>query len=295
MKIAVTGGTGFIGRYILKDLISSGHSVRAWHRPESDLSGLPSEIEWLYGDLGDREAGRKLIEGSDVVVHGALYRPNRGFRRAEGDLTKYLEKNVIGSIQLIEDAYNLKIPKFIFISTCAVHEKVLDDRRLDENHPDWPASHYGAHKAAIEKFMFSFALGYNYNICALRPTGVYGLAHRPEYSKWYELIKSIAEERDVEVSHGGKEVHVSDVAKSVSVLLGARDTIGQTYNCYDMYISEFRVAQIVKELTNSKSIIYGKEITPKNQIITEKIRSLGMEFGGESLLRSSLREVISNI
>jgi nucleoside-diphosphate-sugar epimerase len=49
-----------------------------------------------------------------------------------------------------------------------VHDVILQDRPLDEAHPLWPKSHYGAHKAAIEKFVHSFGLGEGYAICSLR-------------------------------------------------------------------------------------------------------------------------------
>ncbi len=58
MQIALTGATGFIGRYIARHLINCGHSVRAWYRPTSDRSGFESmgdRLHWLEGDLGDRE------------------------------------------------------------------------------------------------------------------------------------------------------------------------------------------------------------------------------------------------
>ena len=71
---------------------------------------------------------------------------------------------------------------------CAVHETILDDRPLDEAHPLWPHSHYGAHKAAIEAFVHSYGRGHGYPICALRPTGIYGLARPARASKWFDLI-----------------------------------------------------------------------------------------------------------
>ena len=57
MRIAVTGGPGFIGHYIVRRLASSGHSLRCWYRPTSNRSGLEDvAIEWLPGELNDQEA-----------------------------------------------------------------------------------------------------------------------------------------------------------------------------------------------------------------------------------------------
>ncbi|HUE69651.1 MAG TPA: NAD(P)-dependent oxidoreductase [Pirellulaceae bacterium] len=298
MKIALTGATGFIGRYILRHLAGAGHSLRCWYRPSSDRSGLDdvaSAVEWLQGDLNDERASQSLIADCDAVVHAALWRPGRGFRGAEGDLIEFVERNVVGTLRLIEAARKAGVSRFIFISTCAVHEKILKGHPLDETHPTWATSHYGAHKAAIEQFVYSFGLGVGYPICALRPSGVYGLAHPPPESKWFDLVKAVASGKSVACQRGGKEVHAADVAKAADVLLNAQPEViaGQAFNCYDMYVSDWEVANLAKKLSGSKADILGKQTAPKHQIVTEKLRSLGMEFGGQSLLEQTVAELVS--
>src|SRR5262245_29481727 len=224
MRIAVTGATGFIGRYIVRHLAEQGHACRSWFRPESDRTGLEclaEQLQWLPGELGDERSCRSLVEGCDAVVHAALYRPGRTFRGGEGDLTTFVEKNIVGTIDLIEAARAANVPRFVDISSCSVHEVILDDRPLDETHPTWATSHYGAHKAAIEQFVYSYGLGMGYAICALRPTGVYGLAHPPAHSKWFDLVQTVVRGQPVDCRGGGKEVHAADVAKAVNILLSA--------------------------------------------------------------------------
>jgi len=298
MKIAVTGGSGFIGHYILRQLASAGHSVRAWYRPMSDRSGLEDiAIEWLPGELNDERASQSLIAGCDAVVHAALFRPGTGFRGAEGNLIEFVERNVIGTLRLVEEARGAGVSRFVFISTCAVHERILDDRPLDENHPTRATSHYGAHKAAIEQFVHSYGLGTGYPICALRPTGVYGLAHRPQDSKWFDLVKAVVTGETVTCERGGKEVHAADVAKAVELLLNApANTIaGEAFNCYDRYVSEWDVAHIVKQISGSRSDIRGQQTQPKNQIVTDKLRSLGMTWGGQQLLEATIRQLVEAV
>jgi hypothetical protein len=96
---------------------------------------------------------------------------------------------------------------------------------------------------------------------------------------------------------GGKEVHAADVANAVELLLraDAKTIAGQAYNCYDRYIAEQEVAGIAKELTGSKSAIALLNKGPKNQIVTDKIRRLGMTFGGEALLRQTVQELTRSI
>lgn len=295
MRVAITGATGFLGHYIVSRLASQGHECRCWFRSTTrrdDFGGAEQRVQWIPGGLGDEESCDLLVDGCDAVVHAALDRPGAGFRGAEGDLPTFLQNNVIGTIQLIEAAREKKVPRFVFISSCSVHDKILSDRPLDETHPTWSTSHYGAHKAAIEAFVHSYGYGEGYDICALRPTGIYGVAHPVEDSKWYSLVKSVVRGQTVRCERGGKEVHAADVAKAVELLLTAPGIAGEAYNCCDRYVSDYDVATLVKDIAGSNATIEGKPTQPRNQIATEKIRSLGMTFGGEALLRETLRELV---
>jgi nucleoside-diphosphate-sugar epimerase len=296
MKIAITGATGFLGRYIVDHLANSGHVCQCWYRPTSDLGGFDApkkSITWVPGEMGDRKATLDLIDGCDAVVHAALDHPGGGFRGDEGELVPFLERNLIGTIRLIELARSSGIGRFVFISTCAVHDVVLDDRPLDETHPLWPKSHYGAHKAAIEAFVSSFGRGQGYPICALRPTGIYGLARPARSSKWAGLISQVVRGEPVDCRRGGKEVHAHDVARAVEILLRADHVSGEAYSCYDRYISEFEVATIAKRLTGSASPISGEAPSPRHQIVTEKLQALGMTFGGIDRLESTLKQILA--
>lgn len=295
MQIAVTGATGFLGRHIVARLMSQQFSLRCWRRPTSDIGEIDSadRLQWVIGDLGDASAMQSLVAGCDAVVHAALFHPGGGFRGGEGDLIQFAERNVIGTLRLIEAARAARVRRFVFISSCAVHEKILDDRPLDETHPTWATSHYGAHKAALEQFVHSYGWGLGYEICALRPTGIYGLAHPADQSKWFDLVRDVAQGRPVECTRGGKEVHAADVAKAVELLLVSPGIAGEAYNCYDRYISEYEVAHIAKRLSGSKSEVRGRPTAPKHQIAADKLRALGMQFGGEALLEQTVGQLLS--
>jgi nucleoside-diphosphate-sugar epimerase len=297
MRVAVTGATGFLGHYIVNHLLRQGHECRCWHRPHSDREGFDEdargELEWVPGELGDARATEALVEGADAVVHAGLARGGAMFGGSEGDLLEFVGRNIDGTLRLIQDARHADAHRFVFIASCAVHDVILDDRLLDEAHPLWPKSHYGAYKAAVEAFVHSFGLGEGYEICSLRPTGIYGLARPVENSKWYDLVHSVAAGKPVSSERGGKEVHAADVARAVEVLLTAHAVAGQAYNCYDMYISDQMVARIAKELSGSGAEIADANKGPKHQIETGKLRALGVTFGGEPLLRETVRQMLA--
>jgi nucleoside-diphosphate-sugar epimerase len=300
MRIAVTGATGFLGRYLVDRFVHAGHQVRCWYRPGSDRAGfeeLNRSIEWLPGQLGDASASQDLVRGADALVHAAVQWEgprNRG-RGSHGAADVFHGVNLIGSLQVFQAAFDMKVARCVFISTCAVHEVILDDRPLDETHPLWPTSPYGAHKAALEKFVHGYGLGQGWPICALRPTGIYGLAHPPQSGRWFDLVGQVLRGEPIASARGGKEVHARDVARATELLLtaDAKLTAGQAFNCYDRYIAEQEVAEMAKEITHSSSTIAKLNRGPKHQIETRKLKSLGMTFGGEALLRRTVEELVA--
>jgi nucleoside-diphosphate-sugar epimerase len=299
MLIALTGATGFLGRYVVRQLARNGHRLRCWYRPESDRAGfddVASAVEWLPGDLGDRLAVGPLVHGADALIHAAVQwqGPRTRGQGSHGGPDVFFGVNLTGSLQLFQHALDAGVPRCVFVSSCAVHDVILQDRPLDETHPLWPQSHYGAHKAALEAFVHSFGLGQGWSICALRPTGIYGLAHPPQNSRWYELVGQVLRGEPVSSARGGKEVHAADIARAIELLLGAdaRAIAGQAYNCYDRYVAEQDVARIAAELTGSASAIADLNRGPKNQIESGKLRALGMTFGGEALLRRTVQEMV---
>ncbi len=120
------------------------------------------------------------------------------------------------------------------------------------------------------------------------------MAHPAQGSRWYDLVGQVVRGEPVASRKGGKEVHAADVAQAVELLLSAdaKAIAGQAYNCYDCYVAEQDVARMATELTGNQSEIADLNRGPKNQIDTQKIRALGMTFGGEALLRRTVQELV---
>ena len=74
-KVLVTGGTGFLGSYIIKQLVVKGYEVRAIRRSNKLPSWIPKEIiekaEWIEGDILDVVALQDAMEGIDAIIHSA--------------------------------------------------------------------------------------------------------------------------------------------------------------------------------------------------------------------------------
>src|SRR5579871_2841147 len=115
MRIAITGATGFLGRYLVRQLARAGHSLCCWYRPSSDRTGfeeVAQAIEWQPGSLVDREAPAALVRGVDAVVHAALQWQGGSFRASgQDDLETFLQANLMGSLRLFQTAHAAGVPR----------------------------------------------------------------------------------------------------------------------------------------------------------------------------------------
>jgi nucleoside-diphosphate-sugar epimerase len=270
-------------------------------------------LTWVRGRLQEPESVAPLLDGADAVIHAGVFRPpaGTGHRGADSEVAHFAQVNVIGSLQLMEAAQRRGIERFVFISSGGVHDRILADRSLDETHPLWPLSHYGAYKAAVEKFVHSFGLPSlaepgaapthkhltrrpGWAICALRPVGIYGIRRPLAASKWHGVVREVRAEKPVQDPSGGKEVHAEDIARAVDLLLhaDAQSIAGQSFNCCDLYVSAQEVARIAKKLCGSDSPVADTNRGPRHRIETGKLEALGMRFSGHPRLERYVQELL---
>lgn len=292
MRVALTGATGYLGGFVLADLRARGCEVRAWVRsPRPDLRG----VAWLPGDLGDFASMRALVTGCEALVHLAYHhRPGR-YRRGEGDdLERYLDLNLMGGLRLLEIARRAGVSRAVVLSSRAVYPHGVVDRRLGEDDPVRPDTHYGAYKAALEAFAMSFAGQSGWHIAALRPTGVYGLVDPPERSKWFALIRDALAGGDVtSVVRGGTEVHGADVADAIWRLLTYERAAGGIFNCSDLYVTTREVVSIARRIAGIQGPLPAQpEAPPASVMDTSRLEALGWRPGGRLLLERTLGEVV---
>lgn len=113
--IAITGGTGFLGRSVVRCLLEQNdHSVRALTRRPQTLGG----VEWIGGDLTDHSALEALCAGADTVIHIA------GLTKAR-KLQHLLDVNEHGAASVAKAAQAGGVKRFILISSIAAREPHL--------------------------------------------------------------------------------------------------------------------------------------------------------------------------
>lgn len=183
MKVLVTGGAGFIGRWVVKFLLKRGCSV--WviddlssGRKENiaEFMGC-SQFEFIKGDILDRQLLREIFDiNFNICVHLAA-RVN--VQQSIDNPEKNFEVNVRGTFNLLEEARR-KNTKFALISTCMIYEKAIDNKPINENHALRPLSPYAASKIASENLVFSYYHTYSLPVTILRPFNTYGPFQRTD-------------------------------------------------------------------------------------------------------------------
>ena len=178
MKILVTGGAGFIGRWLVKKLLDGGHHLWVLDNLSGGSLGNILEfrhergfMDFLKGDVCDRKLLSSLFKnGFDICYHLAasinvqdsIDRPRSTF-----------ENDVIGSFNVLEEC-RLSNTKIVFMSTCMVYEHASENERIDESHPLKPASPYAGSKMSAENMVLSYWHAYKHPAVILRPFNTYG-------------------------------------------------------------------------------------------------------------------------
>ncbi|HLG39925.1 MAG TPA: SDR family NAD(P)-dependent oxidoreductase [Chitinophagaceae bacterium] len=174
-KILITGGTGFVGAYIIKHLIEKGYSVRAIRRSNKFPSFIPKEIfdrvEWVEGDVLDVISLEDAMEGLDTVIHSAAV---VSFLKKE---RKQMYKvNVEGTANVVNIALEKNVKRFVHISSVAALGRKTDGGHVNEE-KKWEDvainSHYSQSKYKAELEVWR-GISEGLNAVILNPSTVLG-------------------------------------------------------------------------------------------------------------------------
>ncbi|MCW5937043.1 MAG: NAD(P)-dependent oxidoreductase [Fimbriimonadaceae bacterium] len=156
MRVFLTGGTGYIGGHLLKQLLESGHQVAVLARSEV---ALPPGAELVQGDLESPETYRTALEGQDALVHNAVVWPEEPGEWGAPD--------VCAGAALFHAAAEAGVRRMVFTSSTAVHRPFQE--RMSEADVLRPQDAYGATKAAGEAFLWAVAATYGVSATVVRP------------------------------------------------------------------------------------------------------------------------------
>jgi len=169
-KVLVTGGAGFMGSWLIDNLIESGHQVTT---ADNLLGGKKENInpdcKFVKADLIKRQEVRPLVKDVDIIFHLAAY-------AAEGQSIfspiSINEINLIPMNNLLVEAVNNNIDRFIFTSSMAVYGD--QNPPFDERLARKPEDPYGAAKSYCENVLEIFARIHGFEHVIIRPHNVYG-------------------------------------------------------------------------------------------------------------------------
>jgi nucleoside-diphosphate-sugar epimerase len=295
MIVALTGASGYLGSHLVQQLHALGHQVRGLVRPTSDLSLLHAiGADVIIGDMTDDESLRQCVDGADAVIHNAW-----NWQASRKDPMANWEVNVTPSFRLLEATRQASVGQFLFVSSCAVYGPMLSDRPLDEMHPAWPDSLYGAGKAAIEDLAMAYFHQYELNTSSWRPAVVYGIhPRRPERATWRELIRDVAAGKPFDSDAGISANSAEDTAHAIAIAVGRREVAGQLYNLVDCYVYLQQVAQLAKELSGSDACIVDRigPAKPRYVIVSDRAGRLGARLDrGLGGIRAHVARVLDTL
>lgn len=177
MKLLVTGGAGFIGRWVVKKLLDDGHQVTALDNLANgslynikDFSTNPN-FRFIEGDIQDNALLEQIFSFPfDIVFHLAA---SINVQDSIDDPRETFNNDVIGTFNVLEQCRR-HFTRMLFMSTCMVYECSNDQDGINENHPVKPASPYAASKLAGEALTLSYFYAYQLPTVIVRPFNTYG-------------------------------------------------------------------------------------------------------------------------
>jgi len=269
MRLAVTGGGGFVGRFIVAEALAAGDAVTVLGRAPPAPGLFAATPEFLPFELAEAPPP---LAGFDAVVHAAFDHLPGLYRGGEGDdAPGFLRRNLDGSVRLFEAARKASVPRLVFLSSRAVYDGYPPGTRLDETMPLQPDTAYGRAKALAEEAL-----------AALSGPGFRG-SH-----KWSAMF------RDALAGHApaprvATEVHGADLAAAVRLVLRGRADGFDAVNLSDLVLDRRDLLGLLAAATlRPVALPLRAEGAAVSAMDTARARMIGWRPGGWPLLRATL-------
>lgn len=262
MNILITGGAGYLGCWLVHDLLSQGHSVRIFDRL---CFGKPTEADWLShpqcelitGDIRYWQQHPNLFEHIDVVIHlaGLANDPSC----ALCPITAH-EVNVESAVEFARQASQRGVTRFIFASTCAVYGKGIGEW-LDEDSPINPLSIFTQTKSEAEKRILALA-HQQFSPVVLRFSTLFGYSPRMRFDVAINQMSAMAKlQGKIEVRGGGNQwrpfLHVRDASQAICKVVHAESQLihGQIFNVGSNELNK-RIIDLAQEIAQYIPNVY---------------------------------------
>ena len=279
MRVAVTGGTGLVGRFIVNGLLDAGHEVVVMTRNPPAAGFFWGEVAHLPYDL---DAAVPDLTGLNGIVHAAFDHVPGRYRGGEGDDPEgFLRRNLDGSRRLFQAAAGAGA-RVVFISTRAVYgpQKGL----LTEDMECRPDTLYGQAKLQAEQALL--ASGQPATI--LRATGVYGPPGPGQRHKWADLFDDFAAGRQI-APRVGTEVHGDALARAV---LRGMDGADGVFNVSDILLDRRDLLAEWQAVTGIDGRLPDRaDARGYGEMSMARLDALGVRLGGMDHLRAALRQM----
>ena len=232
MKAVVTGGTGFIGGWLVKDLLHEGYDVtvlvrsrdKAMQKYTDEIIGYKQTLHLIEYDASDMEQLQAGVSEPDVFFHLAW----GGVAPEKKNDLKIQTDNITGSIETLKFAHRIGAKRFIAVGTVA--EYVMDDKILDVDRKQSPNDIYGAAKVATHYMLEAVAkaIGQPFNWAVLPST--YGEGRTDGNILTYTITTLLKGEKPKygDLCQMWDFVYVSDVVRALR-LIGEKGQINKTY------------------------------------------------------------------
>jgi nucleoside-diphosphate-sugar epimerase len=246
MKILITGGSGFIGAWIIRRFLTDGATLRIFdvkadpalvNRVNGDAA---RDIEWHTGDVASTDAVREAASGCDLIIHlAAVLTP-----ACQLDPIRGAQINLIGTLNVFEAARVHGMKKVLYMSSAGVFGP-------DDGVYPLPTTHYGAFKLAGEGCARAYWQDHGIASFGFRPLVVYGPGREVGLTAGPTLAcRAAAEGNDYTIPFSGESdfVYVDDVAAAFQQAARASDEGAWVYNIVGEKCPVGRIADEIRRI-----------------------------------------------
>ena len=213
MKIAVTGGAGFIGSHLTDALIADAHDVVVI----DDLSSGKKEFVNNKASFVNKDIRTDLSKeftGIHTVFHLAA---DPDVRSSAANPEKSFDQNVVGTFRVLESCRKAGVKHIVFASTSTVYGET-DVIPTPETHSCRPISNYGASKLACEAYISAYCGSYGMKGTVLRFANIFG--ERSTHGVMFDFFNKLKKNPDeLEILGDGKQdksyLHISDCISAI--------------------------------------------------------------------------------